>query len=139
MGAHLYINFHISHICKSAYYLLLLLLSQKYGSTETLSRPRLPGVAHAFITAKVDYCNSLFCGIPSTQLQKLQAVQNTAARIPAGATRYSSMTPTPRDLHWIPIEQRIKFKILVLVYKTVNLAPVYIQDMLTHYVPSRSL
>ena len=95
-------------------------------------------VVHAFVTAKLDYCKALLCGIPSAQLQKLQSVQNTAARILTVATRYFIMTPILRDLRWLPIEQRIKFKVLVLVYKAVNnLAPVCSQDMLTPYVPPR--
>ena len=73
-------------------------------------------------------------------MKRLQAVQNTAARIISGTRKYDSITPVLRALHWLPVHQRVIFKTFVLVFKALNnLAPCYIQELLCPYVPSRSL
>ena len=85
---------------------------------------------HAFVSTKLDYCNSLFYGLPDKDLRKLQAVQNAAARLVGGLRRYDHVTPVMHDLHWLPVEYRIQFKIAVLAYKSLhNLAPEYLSAM----------
>ena len=97
-------------------------------------------VIHAFITSKLDYCNSLFYGLPSSLLGRLQGIQNVAARILTGSKKFDHITPVLRSLHWLPVEQRIKFKMLLLVYKSINsMAPSYLQDLFKPYVPCRTL
>ena len=87
---------------------------------------------HAFITCRLDNGNALLYGLPKYQIQRLQSVQNCAARL---VKRYPKF-----ELHWLPVEHRIVFKILLLVFKSLNnLAPSYISDLLTPYIPSRSL
>jgi len=68
----------------------------------------------------VDYCNSLLFGISDNLLRRLQAVQNAAARLVTGTRRHEHITPVLRQLHWLPVRQRIEFKLAVLVYKAVN-------------------
>ena len=93
-----------------------------------------------FVTTKLDYCNSLLCGAPSTLINKLQRIQNIVARIITEHGRCEHITPVLKAPHWLPVQQRIKFKILVLVYKAVNnLAPVYLQELLHPHVPCRGL
>jgi len=62
-------------------------------------------------------------------LKKLQAVQNAAARVVTGARMFDHITPVLRDLHWLPVRQRIKYKLAMTVYKCLHgLAPTYLVD-----------
>ena len=95
---------------------------------------------HAFVTSKVDYCNSLLYGVPKYVLQRLQRVLNCAARKVFKSNKYDHITPLLRELHWLPIQQRIEFKILLITFKALNKqAPTYLTDLLISHTPSRSL
>ena len=97
-------------------------------------------LVHAFSTSKVDYCNSLLYRVPKYLLLRLQRVLNCAARILFKSNKYGHIIPPLKELHWLPIEQRIKFKILLITFKALNKqAPNYIIDLLIPYKPSRSL
>ena len=73
-------------------------------------------------------------------IQKLQMVQNRAARLVTRTRKYEHITPVLKRLHWLPVKVRIEFKLLLLVYKALHgLAPSYLRDLLTEYQPSRSL
>ena len=101
-------------------------------TTETL--------VHAFVNSKLDYCNSLAYALPKYLLQKLQYVQNAAARLITGIRKHDHITPILMDLHWLPVNERIQFKILLLTFKSLNgLAPVYVDEMIQRYVPNRKL
>ena len=97
-------------------------------------------IIHAFITSKLDCCNAILYGLPQAQLDKLQGIQNTAARIESKTKKSQHITPVLLSLHWLPIHERIVFKLLLLTYKALNgQAPSYILDLLTKYKPSRNL
>ena len=67
-------------------------------------------------------------------------MQNAAARLVTGTHRREHITPVLFDLHWLPIRQRIQFKLLLLVYRCIHqLAPAYLMDLVVPYVPARSL
>ena len=88
-------------------------------------------IVHACITSKLDYCNGLLYGLPESQIGRLQRVQNTCARLICGSFKFSRITPLLRDLHWLPVRQRILFKTLLIVYKALNgQAPSYITELL---------
>ena len=72
--------------------------------------------------------------------KRLQHVQNSAARPLTGTRKQEHITPVLKELHWLPVTVRIRFKILLMTFKCLNLlAPRYLTDLLTAYKPSRSL
>ncbi|XP_068692896.1 uncharacterized protein [Montipora capricornis] len=121
---------HINTVCKSAFYHLRNLSRiRKFISTETAKT-----LVHAFISSKLDHCNSLLYNLPKYAVKKLQHVQNAAARLITFSSKFNHITPILKDLHWLPINERIKFKISILTFKALHdLSPSYIHR------PSRTL
>ena len=87
---------------------------------------------HAYITSRLDYCNGLLHGIPSHLFAELQSILNTSARLVKKPRKYEHITPVMINLHWLPIQYRIQFKLLLLIYKSLHgLAPSYLTDKLS--------
>ncbi len=83
------------------------------------------------ITSGLDYCNSLYCGLPDCLLEQLYCVQKAAARLITLTGKYQHTTPAFIALHWLHIKERREFKILLLTYKCFNgLAPAYLEELL---------
>jgi hypothetical protein len=97
-------------------------------------------MVHAFVSSRIDYCNSLLYGVPDSLLMHLQRLQNSAARLVSRVKRTDHITPVLRSLHWLPIRQRIAYKILVTTHKAIHDdAPIYLTDLIEVYKPKRSL
>ena len=62
---------------------------------------------HSLVTVRLDYCISILYGLPDNSMYRLQKIQNTAARILARLPRFSHISATLFDLHWLPIKYRI--------------------------------
>ena len=94
----------------------------------------------SFILSRLDYCNSLLIGVPKKLTTKLQKIQNKAARVVTKDKYDTHVTPILYNLHWLPVESRIKFKVLCFVYKCFNgLSPPYLSELVSLYQPSRTL
>ena len=91
-------------------------------------------VANAFVSSRLDYCNSLFRSLSKFNLHRLQSIQNSAARIVTNSSKYTRITPVLRKLHWLPVQFRSEFKLATLVYKFIHTGfPKYIAPYLSTY------
>lgn len=127
---------HVDSIMKSCYVQMRNLSKIRKYLTEEAAK----SLTHAFVSSRLDMMNSILYNIPDNLLNKLQLIQNNAARIVKKANRYCHITPLLQDLHWLPIKFRIQFKLLLSVFKSIHgegLA--YLASMLEEYRPSRRL
>ena len=123
-------NDQVQHVCKSAWYHL----HQIRKLQGYLTEDQLKTLIHAYVTSKLDTNNGLLCGAHKYQIAKLQLVQNAAAKVICGLRKFDHVTPSLYNLHWFPVEQRIIFKILLLVYKARSgEGPKYLKDLLLPY------
>ena len=95
-------------------------------------------LANSLVSSKLDYCNSLLNGISQANLNKIQRIQNTLARVVTNTSKFEHITPILKKLHWLPIKQRIDYKLCLLTYKTLQIQqPTYLYNSLSF--PSHSL
>lgn len=138
LDSQLNMNTHISSVCKSANYHL-----RKIGrSRHFLTKSSTETLVHAFISSKIDYCNSLLYGLPDTQVKRLQYIQNSAARIVTRTRKFDHISPVLLNLHWLPVRERIEYKILLFVFKCLSNnidSPAYLNNKINLYQPRRSL
>lgn len=118
---------YITQVCRTCYMQVHNLNKIK----RFLDFKTLETLIHAFITTKLDYCNALCLGLPATQIQRLQRVQNVAARILTATAKYEHITPILYQLHWLPVQERVKFKVLLLLHKIIHgTAPSYFSPLI---------
>jgi len=86
-------------------------------------------IAAAFISSRIDYCNSLLCDLPNTLLRNLQSVQNATTQLITGTRRHDYIMPTLLKFHWLSMRECVKFKVACLVRQSLSgQAPVYLAD-----------
>ena len=127
---------HFNSVIKNCnYQLRRLSLISKY-----LDKSSSTTLIHAFITSRVDYCNSLFVNLPNKDLARLQSILNRSARLIFNLPPFTSTSPYLYELHWLPVKARIEFKICLLVYKSLKFKqPVYLFELLQRYVPQSNI
>ncbi len=101
---------HISNVTKTAFFHLRNIAKLR----NMLPVSDAEKLVHAFMTSRLDYCNALLGGCPASSINKLQVVQNAAARVLTRSRKYDHITPILQSLHWLPIKHRISYKILLL-------------------------
>ena len=88
-------------------------------------------ISNALISSRLDYCNSLINNIAKQDLSKLQRVQNCLARVILRAPRFSPSLPLLKQLHWLPVNYRIKFKLCTLTFRALAIhQPPYLASLL---------
>jgi hypothetical protein len=92
----------------------LLPLQQLRPVVRSLSSDAAGSIVQAFIRSRLDYCNALVNGITDALFKRLQSVQNAAARRVTSARRDDHITLVLNRLHWLPVRQRVSYKLSVL-------------------------
>jgi len=127
---------HVSEICRVTNFHLRALSHIR----KCLSIPSANAIACAIVGSKLDYCNAVLSGVSDYNVHRLQVVQNRAAKVVLNVRGTASVTQLRNQLHWLPIANRINYKIALLTFKTlVCHQPHYLDALLAPYTPSRSL
>jgi hypothetical protein len=130
------LNKQITQVCKSCHYLI----RQFRTIRPLLDHDSAVLLANALVSTRLDFCNSLYSGLPKKSLNQLQLVQNSLARFIYSSRKFDRVTPLLHQLHWLPVEQRISYKVALLTFKTLQTnSPKYLSDFLVQYKPMRSL
>ena len=118
---------HISEVSNLAFYHLRNISHiRKYL---TLSAAKT--IVHALVCSRIDANNALYYGLHMVQIKKLQRIQNAAARVILRRGKYDHITPTLGKLHWLPVQYRILYKIIIITYKALHAqAPSYLSTLL---------
>ena len=104
-------------------------LRQIRGVRRSLSRHALLTLVRALVVSKVDYCNSVFAGIPGQLEDRLQTVLNAAASLVFSARRSERIPPLLCELNWLRVPERVTFRLCVLAYRCLHgTAPTYLAE-----------
>ena len=127
---------HVKSVCKSAFYHLWNISRlRKLLSTKTAEI-----LVHACVTSKLDHFNSILYSVPKCVIKKLQSVQKAAARLITSSRKLNRITPILFDLHWLPVSERFRFKIILLTHKALlQQSPIYIQGLIRRHSALRWL
>ncbi len=110
-------------------------LFQQYNTKLTMSNAEM--LIHAFMTSRFDYCNALLGGCSARLINKLQKVQNAAARVLTRTRKYDHISPVMSLAHYWPL---YTFQILLITNKALNgLASQYLSELLSHSISPRPL
>ena len=127
---------HVNNICRTCFLELRRIASIRHLLSEDTTKT----LVCAFVLSRLDYCNALLSGSPSHLINKLQRVQNHAARLIYRSSKFNHVTPLLCSLHWLPVKQRISYKIACLCFKSIESScPEYLTHLLHLYMPSRTL
>jgi hypothetical protein len=136
LDQHMKMDKHVAAVCRSASFYLRILGRLR----ATISKANMEVLIHAFITSRLDYANSLLAGANQKLVMRLQRLQNSAARIVCRLRKFEHISSAMQDLHWLPVRDRIRFKVALLTYRCVHgIADPSLAGLLSPYVPPRQL
>ena len=128
---------HISHVAASCFSAMRQIRSIR----RSLPSAALEMLVTSLVHSRLYYCNVVFAGLPACDIRRLQSVLNSSVRLVTGAGKYDHVTSLLRDHHWLPITERIEYKLCTLVFRCLQgNAPRYLADhvVLTLSVGRRS-
>ena len=113
---------HVSNICRAGWSFIY-----RIGKIRSyLDEQAILKLIHAFMTSRSDSCNSHLIGLPTNDINRLQRLQNAAARLVCRVKRHEHITPILQSVHWLPVSQRIINNTHILTFKALhNLATPY--------------
>ena len=121
-------NLHINNITSSCYMFIRKIASiRKY-----ISQSNCETLVHAFITSRLDMCNVLYFGMSEKNINKLQKIQNAAIRVIFSLKKRDHVSDLLHSLHWLSVRQRISFKVLIIIFKSIHrVAPVPLRNLIS--------
>ena len=123
---------HISNVCRSVYLEIRTISSVRH----LLSAEATTTLVCASIFSKLDYCNSLLAGLPKHLTHKLRCIQNNAARLVCKSSKFEHVSPLLHSLHWLPISDRIDYKIPSLTHSAIcGTGPEYLSELVQIFSP----
>ena len=126
---------HVNELCRTAFYHIRNSRIRPYLSVDSTKT-----LVHALVTYHLDHCNSLLYGLPDCLIQRPQYVMDATAKAITCKRKFDHVTPLLIELHWLPVRQRIVFKILLYTFKALHGAtPTYLTELISPYVPRRAL
>ena len=128
---------HIQSLTKSCNFHIRALRHIRSSLTDDMAK----SIGTSLVTSRLDYCNSLLYGCSKSNIDKVQRLQNSLARVVTNSRTFnSSSSQLLHDLHWLPIKHRIDFKIALLTFKLLGRQqPSYLSNTITLYNPPRAL
>ena len=136
LDKHLSLRHQVNMICRHA----SLALHRIGKIRHLLDKHTTEILVHSFVSSVLDNCNCLLINIPNKDVAKLQRIQNSAARLVSRLSKREHITPILKELHWLPVTHRIKYKVILMTFKAIyETCPDYTCDLITPYIPSRSL
>lgn len=106
-------------------------LRQLRSIRRSVNRQVLLSLVVSLVLTRLDYGSATLAGLPDNLLDRLQSVLNAAARLVNSARKFDHVTPLLRDLHWLPVRERITFRLAVLAYRCQHdMAPPYLATSL---------
>ena len=126
----------VNAITKACYYQIRNIGQIRKSITEDACKT----LVQALVTSRLDYGNALLYNLPDKLTRRLQLMQNNAARLVSSTRKRDHITPVLVNLHWLPVQYRSHYKILLYTYKALHgLAPSYLAELIQRYCPTRSL
>ena len=127
---------HVSNIVKASNYNIRALRHIRPMLDKTVANT----IVCSIVSTRLDYCNSLLYGTSVRNIQRLQRIQNSIAHVVSGARKRDHIRPVLKDLHWLPVAQRIDYKVALLTHKISSTGqPVYLRSLMNEYKPTRQL
>ena len=153
-------HLHISYLCRSSFFIFRRVASVRSYLTESTTARLVSSfiesttarlvssftesttarLVSSFITSKLDYCNSIFAGLPATEINGLQRIQNSATKLVLRTSKRDHISPLFQHSRWLPIPAQIDHKISKPVHLDFDGSlPPYLSSILVIYQPFRSL
>ena len=136
LDSHLTLNAHVANVIRMVNFEIRRISTIRHF----LSTEATKTLVSAFVLSRLDYCNGLLVNCSQDLLQRVQRLQNTAARLVLRVPRRDHITSHLHTLHWLPVEARIRYKVACICFHAINgVGPVYLSNLVHTYTPSRTL
>jgi Reverse transcriptase (RNA-dependent DNA polymerase)/Endonuclease-reverse transcriptase len=127
---------HVTNVCQESNFHIRALRHIR----PSLDRATANTLACSIVNSRLDYCNSVLYGMSQHNLQRLQLIQNSLARVVCQAPSRCSATSLLKQLHWLPIQHRIEYKIATITHQALTQqSPDYLHALLSQHIPARNL